>query len=279
MDLKTQLDGLVASHDRAKHVANDPVGLVHTFSDPRDQELVGLIAALLAFGQVKSIRRSVNEVLRRLGSLDVVGRATSSELRRKLRGFVHRVWTGEDVAQLLTNAAALRSGGNSLGEALSRTGTMRDALTAFADQLRGEATSRSMKHLVPDPRAGSACKRLLLYLRWMIRPADGVDLGVWHHDRARLLIPVDTHIFRIAKNLNLTKRRTASWAAAEEITASLRQLDPADPVKYDFALCHLGVSRQCPSRQDPEKCGVCVLQAVCSVWTSRHRLARSSALG
>ncbi|MCC6872784.1 MAG: DUF2400 family protein, partial [Sandaracinaceae bacterium] len=104
-------------------------------------------------------------------------------------------------------------------------------------------------------------------LRWMIRPADGVDLGLWAElSPSILLIPVDTHVHRIAKNLGLTERNDASWRTAEEITASLRRLDPLDPVKYDFALCHLGISRQCPSRRDPDKCDACVLRPSCGVW-------------
>jgi uncharacterized protein (TIGR02757 family) len=100
----------------------------------------------------------------------------------------------------------------------------------------------------------------------MVRSADGVDLGLWPVSPSELLIPVDTHIHRISRNLGLTDRRTATWATAEEITAKLRRLDPQDPVKYDFALCHLGVSRQCPSRPEHDKCARCVLQDVCSVW-------------
>ncbi len=112
----------------------------------------------------------------------------------------------------------------------------------------------------------------------MVRPADGVDLGIWSIAPSELVIPVDTHIHRISRNLGLTKRRTASWAAAEEITAALRKFDPEDPVKYDFALCHFGVSRECPSRQDPVKCERCVLQDVCSVWkkSGRRRSAKKS---
>jgi endonuclease III len=109
----------------------------------------------------------------------------------------------------------------------------------------------------------------------MVRPADGVDLGLWSIPPADLVIPVDTHIHRIGLNLRLTTRKTASWATAEEITANLRKLDPEDPVKYDFALCHLGVSRECPSRQDIDKCARCALQDVCSVW-ARSRRRRSA---
>jgi hypothetical protein len=143
-------------------------------------------------------------------------------------------------------------------------GALRPALARFAAGLRGGRPSPGMAHLVPDPTAGSACKRLLLYLRWMVRPADGVDLGLWPLPPSMLIVPLDTHVHRISRNLGLTARRTPSWAAAEEVTAALRQLDPVDPVRYDFALCHLGISRDCPSRLDPIVCARCVLRRACS---------------
>ncbi|MDQ3031551.1 MAG: DUF2400 domain-containing protein, partial [Myxococcota bacterium] len=184
----------------------------------------------------------------------------------------------EDVAAMLAGAAALRREHGSLGAAFAlflarrdRSGLAPDdafveALADLADALRGRDPSRGLKHLVPDPRAGSACKRLLLWLRWMVRPADGVDLGLWAIDPGRLVIPVDTHVHRIAQNLGLTRRRDASMRTAAEITAALRTFDPHDPVRYDFAICHLGVSRECPSRRDPERCARCVLQDACRHW-------------
>ncbi|MBC7172411.1 MAG: DUF2400 family protein, partial [Polyangiaceae bacterium] len=104
------------------------------------------------------------------------------------------------------------------------------------------------------------------YLRWMSRPSDGVDLGLWSVAPSALVVPLDTHVHRIARNLGLTERNDASWRTAEEVTAALRELDPDDPVKYDFALCHHGVSRECPSRRDSAKCGACVLHSVCVNW-------------
>ncbi|MDH5492620.1 MAG: DUF2400 domain-containing protein, partial [Myxococcales bacterium] len=156
----------------------------------------------------------------------------------------------------------------SLGAAFSRSleragGELREGLAGFADALRGPDPGRGLKHLISDPRAGSACKRSLLYLRWMIRPADGVDLGLWPLSPSILLIPLDTHLLRIGHHLRLTDRRDASWRTAEEITASLRQLDPHDPVRYDFALCHLGISGSCPSRRVPSLCAACVLREAC----------------
>lgn len=276
------LDALLEDFRRQLAVSRDPVGFVHRYTLPQDQEVVGLVAASLAFGNVVSVRRSVERVLEELGP-EPAALATDAdprELSRRLRGFSHRIYRGEHLARMLSGAGELLRAHGSLGNAFASfhqdTGDFREGLARFADALRGEARDRSTRHLVSDPRAGSACKRLLLYARWMIRPADQVDLGLWPIAPSELVIPVDTHIHRISRNLGLTQRRTTSWATAEEITAALRQLDPEDPVKYDFALCHLGVSRECPSRPDPKKCARCVLQDVCSVWTAKAPSAKKA---
>lgn len=270
--LKERLDALLETHDAASHRAADPVSFVHRYDDPDDREVVGLVASSVAFGNVKAIRASVARALDALGPRpsETVRTASRTELGERLEGFVHRVYRGPDLAALLSHAGEVRrregSLGVSLARRLERSGDFREALAELASELRGPDPARGLAHLVPDPRAGSACKRLLLYARWMSRPADGVDLGLWPIPPSRLVIPVDTHIHRIAKNLGLTARNDASWRTAEEITAQLRRLDADDPVKYDFALCHLGVSRQCPSRRDEEKCGACVLRPVCTQW-------------
>jgi uncharacterized protein (TIGR02757 family) len=202
-------------------------------------------------------------------------RATEARLKSRFEGFVHRVYRGEHMARMLANAGRLRRREGSLGAALAarvgEAGDLREGLARWADLLRGPDPDRGLKHLLPDPRAGSACKRLLLLCRWMVRPADGVDLGLWPLSPSQLVIPVDTHIQRIAQNLRLTERSDASWRTAEEITASLRRLDPEDPVKYDFALCHLGISRSCPSRRDEERCAGCSLRPVCLHWQGRRK--------
>jgi len=280
--IRQRLDALLAECDVDLTRSRDPVDFVHRYRDPRDQEVVGLIAASLAFGNVIAARRSIDRVLQMLGPRPAtsVELASRTELHRRLRGFVHRIYRGEHLATLLWRAAALMREQGTLGSAFLRfhdetDGDFRESMARFADALRGDATDRSMRHLVSDPRAGSACKRLVLYARWMVRPADGIDLGLWPIASSALVIPVDTHVHRISRNLGLTDRRTASWATAEEITAALRTFDPHDPVKYDFALCHLGVSRDCPSRPDLAKCERCVLQDVCLVWKTR-RPARSA---
>jgi uncharacterized protein (TIGR02757 family) len=117
--------------------------------------------------------------------------------------------------------------------------------------------------LFPSADNGSACKRLCMMLRWLVRPADGIDLGLWRNiSPARLLVPVDTHIQRIGRNLGLTCRRTPDLRMAREITASLRLLDPDDPVKYDFVLCHLGISEGCSGREGTP-CGECPVAGLC----------------
>ena len=116
----------------------------------------------------------------------------------------------------------------------------------------------------PSPASGSACKRLCMYLRWMVRPADGIDLGLWREvSAAKLVIPVDAHIQRISRYLGLTNRKQADWRMAREITQALRRLDPADPVKYDFSLCHLGISEGCDGR-DRVRCTACPINELCT---------------
>lgn len=271
--IRQHLNALRESCDAESTRSRDPVDFVHGYDRPRDQEVVGLVAASLAFGNAVSARRSIGRVLAMLGSepaATVMG-SSHHELDRRLRGFVHRIYRGEHLASMLSGAGELFREYETLGDAFvhfhqASDGDFREGLARFADALRGDADSRNLRHLISDPRAGSACKRLVLYARWMVRPADGVDLGLWPIAPSELVIPVDTHIHRISRNLGLTDRRSATWATAEEITAALREFDPDDPVKYDFALCHLGVSRECPSRPDPAKCERCVLQGVCRVW-------------
>lgn len=278
--IRERLDALLAACDRESTRATDPVDFVHRYEASRDREVVGLIAAFLAFGNVVAARKSIERVLEALGPepAATVAATDRAELRGRLRGFAHRIYRGEHLASMLARTGALLREHETLGDAFAghyedSDGNFREALARFADALRGETRSRNLRHLVSDPRAGSACKRLLLYARWMVRPADGVDLGLWEIPTSALVIPVDTHIHRISRNLGFTSRSTATWATAEEITAALRKLDPNDPVKYDFALCHLGVSRDCPSRRDAAKCAQCVLKDVCTVWTGKRRRA------
>jgi uncharacterized protein (TIGR02757 family) len=254
---------VIASCDVPARLEVDPVSVVHRYERPADRELVGLMASAVAFGNVKAFRAKLEQALARLGP-DVASVADNElEVFARLHGWKHRVYRGEDLARLLVGARRVQRAWGSLGrrfeDDLAREGDMRRALTSFAHAIREAG----------GPGGASGCKRLLLYLRWMVRPADGVDLGLWDIPTRLLLIPVDTHIHKLGRNLGLTRRRGLSWKTTEEITGVLRKLDPNDPAKYDFALCHLGMLQRCPSRRDPVRCQGCGVMPVCRHWTAQ----------
>ncbi len=285
--LKQALDEVRQKCDVEARRASDPVGFVHAYHDPDDQELVALLASSIAFGNVKTIRQKLSDALARLGPRPSVTVDDSLLAFARLHGWVHRVFRGEDIARLLIGARRVQRVHGSLGERfrgdLASAGTLRAALVRFTGVIRdagglaataSSSARRGPGHLLPDPEGSSGSKRLLLFLRWMIRPADGVDLGLWSGiDPAVLLCPVDTHIHKLAKNLGLTRRGDVSWQTAEEITAGLRRLDPRDPVKYDFSLCHLGMLQRCPSRKDAARCDGCGVKPVCRHWRGVERVS------
>jgi uncharacterized protein (TIGR02757 family) len=270
----------------------DPVHFVHRYADREDQEIVALIASALAFGNVKALCAKIEDALARLGTHIAHTADDATAVRARLSGWRHRVYRDQDLAALVIGARRVQRAHGSLGAALldklARAPDLREALTAWAAEIRekgelfaeaaenGAARRRGAEHILPDPSKGSAVKRLMLFLRWMTRPADGVDLGLWALSPSRLLIPVDTHIHKLSKNLGLTSRSSVSWKAAEEITEGLRRLDPDDPVKYDFSLCHLGMLQGCPSRRDPVKCEGCGVMPVCRHWPAGREGATSS---
>lgn len=275
--LREALEVLLAQVDPPSLVAEDPVSLVHAYEDPHDQEVAGLLVAGLAYGRVASIRAKAGEALERLGP-----RPAQAVDRGELGGlqdFLYRFQRGDDLARFARALGTLRRRYGSLGSAfaeLRQPGDVDHAETAsrFVASIR-EAMSPPLtygaRYLLPDPGSGGASKRLLLYLRWMIRGPDGLDLGAWGQHLApkvgpdRLVIPIDTHISRLARYLGLTERRADDLVTAREITAGLARLCPEDPVRYDMALCHLGISGACPRELDPTRCRVCPLWDVCRV--------------
>ncbi|WP_394827551.1 TIGR02757 family protein [Pendulispora albinea] len=276
--LRDALDAVRARADLAARRTSDPVGVVHRYEDPLDREIVGLIAAAIAFGNVKTILAKLGDLLDRVGPSPSRAADHPAELKARLRGWKHRVFIGDDLARLLIGARSVQLANGSLGRDFAAKfeehGAIRPALAAFCDGIRdaGKLRSRTRRgpsHLLPDPRGSSGVKRLLLFLRWMVRPADGIDLGLWSLDPAHLLMPVDTHIHKLARNLGLTREERLTWRATEEITAALSRLDRRDPTKYDFSLCHMGMLQRCPSRRDPVRCEGCGVMPVCRHWHVR----------
>jgi uncharacterized protein (TIGR02757 family) len=283
--LRPLLDALDAGLDRAARIAADPVELPRRYRDPLDQEVAALFAASLAYGRADLFK----PVLVRL--LDAMAPSPAAFVRAFARApsakafpfAVYRFNRPADLAALAAAAGDLATRHGSLGArfgALFRgagggPAALRPALAGFGAELRGAPPVarllrgrglRGVRHLLPDAAGAGASKRWNLYLRWMVRGPDAVDLGAWRREvpASALVVPLDTHVHRVARCLGLTRRADPSWRTAEEITAALRRLDPADPVRFDFALCHLGMSGACPARRDPRRCAVCPLAAACA---------------
>jgi uncharacterized protein (TIGR02757 family) len=279
--LKRQLDKLYKTFDRS-FLQTDPLQFVHRYSSPGDREVVGLISSSLAYGRVDLIRRSIEEVLAVMGGKPYRFTMNFKPERdgRLFDGFVHRFNNGRDISCLLYFARQMIEDSGSVGGFFSKgyrpgAGSVKEALSAFTRNVlaldstpiygpSGLPKNNGVRVFFPSPEGGSACKKLNLFLRWMVRRGDGLDFGLWKGvDPADLVIPLDTHIARISKNLGLTDRKSPGWRMAEEITGELKRLDPVDPVKYDFALCRLGILEKCPKRLDPEKCERCMIQDIC----------------
>jgi len=299
--VKEALDAVRDRCDVASRLSADPVAFVHRFQDPLDRELVALVAACVAFGNVKTVRAKLQELLDRLGPHPARLAQDPGALGVALHGWKHRLFQGGDIARLLVGAREVQRLSGSLGarfeaelamarrsvaraqpagEDLADYAVVREALAAWSDAIRAAGgllrgrRRRGPAHLLPDVRAGSGNKRLLLLLRWMVRPSDGVDLGAWKVDPACLLMPVDVHIHKLARNLGFTRRRGMSWRTTEEITRALARLAPADPTRYDFSLCHMGMLQRCPSRRDVGRCEGCGVKPVCIHWSPRHQQSR-----
>jgi len=237
-----QLDRLYDKLNRRDFLSPDPLQVVYEYPDPADQEIVGLIAAGLAYGRVASILQSIDRVLTVLGPHPHQRlREDPAPLIRELGDFQHRWTTQAEMADLFRGLHELLNQHDSL-QALflkhyrSRHDTVIPALTAFSQAISPNANS-----LISRPDKGSACKRLHMYMRWMVR-SDDIDPGCWPEiSPSKLIVPLDTHMFNIAKQLGLTTRNQANLATALEVTAGYAKLRPRDPVRYDFALTRLGI--------------------------------------
>lgn len=269
LTLKPLLDAFAARADWADRKRFDPIEFPGRYSAPRDVEVAGLLGAALAYGRADLFKPKVDGLLSRMGASPAafVAELTVARAAKLLDGFVYRFNLGADVAVLLLGMGAVLRAHGSL-EAVFVGATQHARLAHFTKTIRASAPklegTRGLAHLLPAPLGPGAAKRLNLYLRWMVRGPDGTDFGVWKSvSPSSLIIPLDTHVMRIAKLLGLTARNDASWRTAEEVTASLRLLDAADPVRYDFALCHYGMSGACPAVPVRANCLRCALKAAC----------------
>jgi uncharacterized protein (TIGR02757 family) len=256
--LRFRLEELYRQYDH-RFVTPDPLEFVRAQETDADREVVGLLASGLAFGTVAQIKRSIAAVLAALGPrpAEAVAALDPGAAAAALSAFRHRWLDGRDVACLLFLAKQMRAShgtveaffAEGLSPAADDVGSALASFSARALALdhgglyRGRRLPKDagVRYFFPSPAAGSACKRLNLYLRWMAR-RDGVDLGVWRRpDPSQLVLPLDAHTFAIARRVRLTRYRSPGWAMALDVTRRLRRLDPSDPVKYDFAFHRMGL--------------------------------------
>ena len=278
-DARSRFDDLYRTFDHVNS-ASDPVHIVRRYTQPDDREIVGFCAAALAFGRVASVLQSIEALLRVMGDspASFVRRFDAGRDRGPLEPLVHRWIRGRDVvALLLILQRMLRESGSI--EAFFQAGDdpslpdIAAALDSFSQRaldtdLRAAYGRRRPQRLgvcyfFPRPSAGSACKRLNLFLRWMVR-RDAIDLGVWTSiNPARLVVPLDTHVIRLGRCLKLTRYASPGWKMAADITTALRRIDPDDPVRYDFSLCHVGMMNACGyGRRSGD--AQCPLKGLCS---------------
>lgn len=258
-------------HGSAERLS-DPVRFPHRYRDPRDAEAAAFLAASFAFGRVSQIHRFLESLFAVLGPSPVATLAGPRPLRyRRVEGLSHRFVSSRGVFLLLRCLRRVLREEGSL-EHLYRavcgeTPGLRTGLSAFLGWFRdawGEDLPRERNFLFPDPRGGSACKRHNLFLRWMVRYGDGVDLGLWSAlSPAELIVPLDTHLARLGRWLGLTRRDSADWKTAEEITRGFRAVCPEDPVRFDFPLTRIGILGECTSRRRG-RCSACPLARVCA---------------
>ena len=240
-------DALYRRYNRRCYVHPDPLEFLYNYPDLRDREVIGLVASSLAYGRVLQILKSVSMVLERMGPSPFLFLMDTQkkELLRRFADFKHRFTTGCEVADLLWGTRNVIDRYGSLYDAfvhgLDHEGdSVLPAIIRFVERLR-EGMSHEKNSLLPSPEKGSACKRLNLFMRWMVRK-DAVDPGGWETVPPEMLIvPLDTHMHRICLQLRLTNRRQANMRTAIEVTCAFRKITPEDPVRYDFSLTRLGI--------------------------------------
>jgi uncharacterized protein (TIGR02757 family) len=290
MELKSQLDRLYESFN-AENSAADPIQIVRRYSRPDDLEIVAFCAASLAFGRVASVLQSIERLVAIMGArpAEFVRRFEPARGRAAFDGLVHR-WTRERdiVALLWILRQMLERSGSIEGFFLEGYDAAAADLSGALDSFSARAMALDLKaaygrvpkrpgvaYFFPSPSKGSACKRLNLFLRWMVR-RDALDLGVWTRvSPAKLVVPLDTHVIRVGRCLRLTTYTSPGWKMARDITASLTRIDPADPVRYDFSICHLGMMNACGFSR-PQADAQCPLRGVCRPRVRRRRPSRRS---
>lgn len=246
-NLKEYLDSKVLKYNRKEFIENDPIVIPHRFSSLQDIEISGFFAAVLAWGLRKTIINKCSELMQRMDNApyDFICNSTEQDLKN-LIGFKHRTFNDTDLLYCIDFFKRHYAKYDSLESAFAQGKTMQENLEKFYEYFfeADYAPHRTRKHIA-TPKRKSACKRLNMYLRWLVRKDEqGVDFGLWKTLQTKQLIcPLDVHVSRAARHLGLLQRKQDDWQAAMELTENLRVLDTKDPIKYDFALFGLSIEK------------------------------------
>jgi len=274
-EIRDVLEKLYGRYNRYSLIEPDPLQFVYKYSEQSDMEIAGLLSAMLAYGRVKQIQNSLTGLFCLIGESPYAFVMDFGPAHRKrLHGFKHRFTTGDDISDLLTLLKKILEESGSIENyfllGYSETdGSIIPALSNFCDSLldmyaaehKGNI-SRGLKYLLASPSRGSACKRLNLFLRWMVRD-DAVDAGLWKSvDKAKLVVPVDVHMGRLCRILRFHDNKTVTLKTAVKITERFAEIESTDPVKYDFALSRVGIVENCTGKYSPA-CDFCELSAFC----------------
>jgi uncharacterized protein (TIGR02757 family) len=271
--LKKTLDKFYNEYNFKERITHDPIEFPHRYSNPDDIEIAGFIASCFAYGKVDLFRPVIEKILKP-GGKHPAGFFKNFILNKDKKYFENISYRFNKETDVLCLVYILNQALNEWGSLKNLfyhyfTPALKDigpALEKFTGYFLGIDTSPvygrnikpyGLKQLFPSPENGSACKRMNLFLRWMVRTRD-IDFGLWDKiPPSKLIIPLDTHIAKISRCLGLTKRKASDWKTAKEITEALKKLDPDDPLKYDFALCHQGISGLCRGERFKDACASC----------------------
>jgi len=271
--LKTCLENLAKEYDW-RYLDSDPLGIAHRYESDTDMETAGFIASFLAYGNAAAIRNSAVKALSPAGESpsDFAVNIRKEKAMECFSNFKHRWTDGAIISGIFLSIGHIYREYGSLGNFLKEIdnsgdknieNTLNGFSGIFNDLFNKYMPESKSKKIIPAPSGGSACKRLCMYFRWMVRGPDGTDFGIWNFIYpSRLIIPVDRHIARMASLLGLSDRKNADWKMALEITENLKKLDPDDPVRFDFALTRPGILGEC-GKSFQRGCINCILKECC----------------
>ncbi len=271
--LKGFLENAEAVCEIEERLLNDPLGIVREYSDDADREVAALVAAVLAYGQVQLVRRAIRSALEPLGDnpAEFLLKADAEAISGATAGFLYRMTKAEDLADLFNAISTSLKEDGSLDATFARSEalTFTERCSDFVQTLRSwrlrSESERGFRYLLVDPADGSTAKRFCLFLRWVVRAGEP-DLGLWKSVSASELgVPIDTHTKRFWRYLGVCTRKTVDWKLVLEITEGLKELDADDPLRYDFSVCHLGISKACIHKRSDEHCPSCPIEPVCQL--------------